>query len=507
MDTVGGYRLVRKLGSGERAEVFLGHAGSDAAAAGVRTAAVKVFRPGIAQEGIDSEVEVLTRTSSPHLLALLDLSTVGDGRPCLVLPRLAAGSLARLLSDRSSIAPGEAVTILAPLCGAVSDLHRAGACHGAITPSSILFDEAGAPVLACFGNSFVFGGGHDGRDPVTIARLAAEPGVAGDLRQLTSLVGAVLAMTRLEEAPGSGAARLLTWLREVDPGEKAEGFAQELGERLFQLSRPTQVDFGRSIGTSSDAVRPRADSIRAAVSGAPPSRSTANQVTATAFRGSGSSSIAEWALSSLLRTMARIPGHEEAAAMTLRLRVMLSSVRKPFWVAGAVGVAAVVLAIMLLPSTAATGAAPTQATAGPEPVPTPSRIDLKARESTSASGGEAASDPVVSDDPVAAAGILLDRRDECIRTLSVLCLDAVDQQSSSAMEDDSYLIRSLQEGGAEAGKATTIGRNASLSERLGDSALLVIRDDDGIADDADGGMPILLVKGESGWRIRDFLAR
>ena len=61
-DTVAGYRIIRKLGSGSRADVFLGHAGG----AEPRTAALKVFLPSTAPESVDAELRALTAASHAH---------------------------------------------------------------------------------------------------------------------------------------------------------------------------------------------------------------------------------------------------------------------------------------------------------------------------------------------------------------------------------------------------------------------------------------------------------
>jgi hypothetical protein len=108
--------------------------------------------------------------------------------------------------------------------------------------------------------------------------------------------------------------------------------------------------------------------------------------------------------------------------------------------------------------------------------------------------------PVMADDPVAALLVLLDARERCIRDLSVLCLDDVDQQASAALAADQALVSSVQSGEAGA-VALAVGEgDVTVTERLGNSALLRI------ADGANSEpASILLMKGEAGWRIRDYL--
>ncbi|MDP3209117.1 MAG: serine/threonine protein kinase, partial [Rhodoglobus sp.] len=96
--------------------------------------------------------------------------------------------------------------------------------------------------------------------------------------------------------------------------------------------------------------------------------------------------------------------------------------------------------------------------------------------------------------------VLLETRVGCIRDLSLLCLDAVDQAGSAALAHDQQLVREVRDGVSLAVPITVDAAELRLEERLGDSALISLGD---VAD----GEPasILLMKGEAGWRIRDFL--
>jgi len=51
-DTIAGYRILRKLGSGSRAEVYLGHAAALASSGVNATAALKCFRADAPDESI-----------------------------------------------------------------------------------------------------------------------------------------------------------------------------------------------------------------------------------------------------------------------------------------------------------------------------------------------------------------------------------------------------------------------------------------------------------------------
>jgi hypothetical protein len=151
-------------------------------------------------------------------------------------------------------------------------------------------------------------------------------------------------------------------------------------------------------------------------------------------------------------------------------------------IAGAVGLA-LIAALVIVPG--GSGAAQ-----GPSATPSASV--------TAGSGRDVG--PVAGDDPVAALVALLETRAGCIRDLSVLCLDAVGQPGSSALADDQALVRSLQAGAESPPVFEVDAAQVTTDERLGDSAILRLGD---VADSEPAS--ILLMKGEAGWRIRDYL--
>ncbi|MCU1514869.1 MAG: hypothetical protein JWO10_1959, partial [Microbacteriaceae bacterium] len=241
METVGGYRLVRMLGEGERAQTWLGHAGS----LDERVVAIKIFRPWVPSASISDEVEALARASSPHLLRLDDLATDADGRTCLILQRLQPAGLSRLVAARGRLEPGEAVTALAPLVMAVAELHRVGVAHGQVRLSSALLDDRGAPVLAAFGAATLIGSfpSHELGSSLTPAQLASDLQVHADRQGLAEL-------TKLLLSRQHGARTLLEWL-----DSEPEWSLAQLAERVFDLAPATAIN-------PVAPARPRASSLR-----------------------------------------------------------------------------------------------------------------------------------------------------------------------------------------------------------------------------------------------------
>lgn len=440
VDSIGGYRIVRKLGDGTRAEVLLAHPVGDGA-----PVVLKVFRPGIADASILAEIESLSRATGEHSLPLLDVTTAPDGAQALILGRLPGGSLARLLRDRARPRIGEAITILAPLALAVRRMHRSGVVHGGIRQDAVLFDAAGAPVLACFGSAFPM---TPGQPP---ALLDAVPGVGLDIRAFAGLAGSVLTAA---DAPATRG--LADWVASSPALEHDEWF-DELADRLFDLGFPEPVDFAQ------DDVAVAVPRVPGRLASGPPV--DVEETTALP--------IPAWVAGLL---------PDGAADILTRARGALRLVRPRVWaMAGAVG-AALVAALVLVPQ-GEPGAAQ-----GQPPSPSSSTTPLPD------------AGPVSGDDPVAALVALLDARDRCVRDLSVLCLDAVGQAGSAALAADQALIRSVQSGAEAPAPFTVAAAQVTVDERLGDSVILDLGD---VADSEPAS--VLLMKGEAGWRIRDYL--
>ena len=399
-DTVAGYRIIRKLGSGSRADVFLGHAGG----AEPRTAALKVFLPSTAPESVDAELRALTAASHAHTVQLRDLSGGADGRPVLVLERLELGSLAQLLAQRRQLAAGEAVTILAPLAAAVVAMQASGVTHGAITASRVLFRESGAPVLSGFGHAAV-----------------------GDATDVDRRALAALAATVLERVPV--AAQVRDWLATLVG--YPESLPAQLSERVFALAAASPVRFAAD----------------AAPEPVPLRTTTAEPV-----------------------ELAETPtqkGWFDPYLERIPLRF-----REPKWLAITAGALTLVIAISI----------PSGGSAG-ELTPT-------------AAPTAAASGAVVEDDPVDAFETLARVRNDCIRDLSILCLDTVLQPDTAAMADDVELIRSIERG--DGGAPRIAPTEIELAERMGDAALLTYLDNEQPAS-------VLVIKTEAGWRIRSYV--
>ncbi|WP_166791240.1 protein kinase [Cryobacterium sp. Hh7] len=203
---VAGYRLIRLLGTGDRAAIYLGHSGSGA------MVALKIFRADTESASIESDIAVLTSAAAPGLVRLLDVAQLGDGRICLILERLAGGSLARYLIEHPVLSPGEAVTLLAPVVVALNALHSAEFAHGSLSQATVLLDATGRSVLTGFGTIRQFSDALRERMPLLRA----------DYTRLATIGRCVCAGLAETDARSHGGAELIRRFHEaVDPSDGA----------------------------------------------------------------------------------------------------------------------------------------------------------------------------------------------------------------------------------------------------------------------------------------------
>ena len=446
-----GYRLVRKLAAGSRADVYLG-IGSQG------PVALKVFAARTTRDSVGDELDALGRLDSPHLVRLIDVSSADGDLPILVLERVANGSVAGLLGQRGELECGEAVTLLAPMASLVAQLHDAGVAHCNIDARSVHLGSDAKPVLLGLGHCTLFAPGG------TLAAIDTEPAAALDRDALAALSIGILHRVRNASVRTRD---LLEWLERAP---RAYEFPKELEERLFSCAEPLPIGLAADRRLGSPAPARLVPTEQISVRGLPP--------VPELVEGPPTRPLPQW-----------VPGWLPGLLLdnpveNLRTRALsvARGVRPRFWLAAGGIVVALLLAITLIPSggTSPSRAAPRETVpleAVPttiQPTPTP-----------------------LPDDPLLASTILLAARARCTRDLSILCLDSVDEASSAAFASDAALIQRIQNGGEVSKPAIADGARLTLVERLGDTALI------GLA-----GSPasILVIRSASGWRIRDFLS-
>ena len=525
---IAGYRVMRKLGSSSRADVYLGHARArgGAGAKGEQpgsvapsgSVALKVFRPDADAASIEREITALSAIPAGRLAELIDLATLPDGRICLVLERLAGGSLSQHLSDHERLEPGEAVTILAPVIAALAGLHAAGLVHNELSQSSIIFDGRGRPVLTGLGalRELPLPGAAGGDAPGT----SRSEILRGSYARITTLIRSVFDHLDPEESVARRAEAVATWFELATVGVPFRPCLEELERRLFEwapakpvrLSRATGVEVLPAAARSVDGSRLRRVALLARAGGIDAldsDRRGADRSGAEPTEKKPAHRVPLWF------EIFHLPPEVRAAAVrTLderpferlcsRVRERFQGKRRPLLVAGIVSAAVIMLALTLLPpgegsSRAGTGQADT-AEHGASTTNVESRTNAGSPSSI-----EKAADAVVleSDDPVAAAQVLLTIRAACLAAASVVCLDGVDQVGSATMAADSYSMRMTQQGDSRSETRDYASYAASLVERTGNSALVALAPPSAGDETERQPVSVFVIKGEAGWRLRE----
>jgi len=145
---VPGYSLLEPIGSGATGRVWRARREADALLVALKIVDV----PDGDVSSAMREAAVLSRVRHRHLIHLYDVLALpgADGRSAsiaLAVQLAGGGSLAQVLSGRGHLTPGELVTVVAPLAGALADLHRAGVVHGDLSPGNVLFLSDGMPMF------------------------------------------------------------------------------------------------------------------------------------------------------------------------------------------------------------------------------------------------------------------------------------------------------------------------------------------------------------------------
>lgn len=146
---LGGYELLRLLGAGGMAEVYVG------LDLGLRReVAVKVLPRAYAADSdyvgrFRNEARRVANLRHPHIIPVY-FAGEQDGLLYMVMPIL-HGSLADRVRRLGPPTPEQAVALVLQVADGLAAAHHIGVIHRDVKPENILIDDAGNPVLADFG--------------------------------------------------------------------------------------------------------------------------------------------------------------------------------------------------------------------------------------------------------------------------------------------------------------------------------------------------------------------
>jgi len=152
------YRIVKKIGSGGFADVYLGEHTQLG-----RGVAIKILARGRSEdedmvERFRRESKAAAKLSHPNIIDIYDVGESGEIY-YFVMKYISGETLARKMRREKKIDPAEAINIIAQIADALAYAHEHDVVHRDIKPANVMLDEYGKPVLMDFGIARVqFGG-------------------------------------------------------------------------------------------------------------------------------------------------------------------------------------------------------------------------------------------------------------------------------------------------------------------------------------------------------------
>ncbi len=146
----GKYRVVRTLGSGGMGIVLLArHEALD------RNVAIKLLRGSGSTQSQGGEARLLreaqavSRLESEHVARVMDVGTLEDGAPFIVMEFLSGKDLAQLLLERKRLPVGVVVDYVLQAAEAIAEAHALGIVHRDLKPSNLFLTTRrdGSPLL------------------------------------------------------------------------------------------------------------------------------------------------------------------------------------------------------------------------------------------------------------------------------------------------------------------------------------------------------------------------
>jgi eukaryotic-like serine/threonine-protein kinase len=208
-EQIGAYRMLRRLGHGGSAEVYL----AERRQGGVlQQVAIKLMLADVADTvtlaRFRQEQQILARLSHPNIGKIFDVGLSNEGRPYFVMEYV-DGEPIDQYCDRQGLDLRARLRLLVRVAEAVAHAHGELVVHRDIKPSNVLVDVRGEPRLVDFGIAKIIDSSRidveltlPGTAPATLGyaspeQLSGKPvGVASDVYQLGMLAYVLLAGQR-----------------------------------------------------------------------------------------------------------------------------------------------------------------------------------------------------------------------------------------------------------------------------------------------------------------------
>ncbi|MEO7324922.1 MAG: serine/threonine-protein kinase [Dokdonella sp.] len=245
---IGTYRVVRELGRGGMAIVYLAERADGEYEQQVALKWMLQARPDATSEALfRRERQSLADLRHPHIARLLDGGRTDEGRPWFAM-ELIEGERLDLHCVQHALPQKQRLALFTQVCAAVAFAHARGVIHRDIKPSNVLVDADGSAKLLDFGIAQLLG------QEDSLATNAYTPGfaspeqvhgepltVASDVYQLGRLLASLLSRDEVEQDT------ILLRTGAVAP--------EEAGEPAFPADIPADLQAILRKSTATDASR------------------------------------------------------------------------------------------------------------------------------------------------------------------------------------------------------------------------------------------------------------
>jgi serine/threonine-protein kinase PpkA len=145
---VPGYRIVRRIGLGGMATVYLAIQESLGRPVAIKVLASERAPSEELVQRFEHEARTIAQLDHPHIVSIFDVGRTSNGQIYYTMPYLPNGDLStRNLRD----SPDRVLGAMRALAEALGCAHEQGIVHRDVKPENVLFDKLDRPLLADFG--------------------------------------------------------------------------------------------------------------------------------------------------------------------------------------------------------------------------------------------------------------------------------------------------------------------------------------------------------------------
>lgn len=148
---ISGYRILRKLGEGGMATVYLAQQIASAREVAIKVLAAERTPNEEWVKRFEQEARLIAGLDHPHIVNIYEVGRTASGRLYYSMPHLPNGDLStrRWTDEQPRI-----VATMRAICQALAYAHERGVVHRDVKPENVLFDKLDRPLLADFGIAF-----------------------------------------------------------------------------------------------------------------------------------------------------------------------------------------------------------------------------------------------------------------------------------------------------------------------------------------------------------------